>query len=65
MSRPTDAQRGARIAWEIAQEALADLPLFPDLKMTPAARREWQAIAHAVHDELELQAWAAGVCHGD
>ncbi len=53
MSRPTDAERGARIAAGRASAMLnaEHSPLFP-AKLKPAVRREWVSIAEAANEFL-------------
>lgn len=49
MSRPTDAQRGARLAYEVALDALTQPDLFSDAPPTEF----WEAIRAAAFAQLE------------
>lgn len=64
MGRPTDTERGARMAYQAAVEALAGLPLFPDLVMTGDLAGIWLDIQFAAAAELEDQRMARVVLRG-
>lgn len=53
MARPTDTDRGARMAYDLAVSVLAGLPLFPELVVTDELARVWMDIQFAAVDQME------------
>jgi hypothetical protein len=64
MSRPLDAERGARIAYDTAKAVLSPLPLFPSLACTPELAAEWEGILNAARAEIELNEAMAVLRYG-
>ena len=48
MARPTDVERGARIALEVAHGKLMQHPLFPE----PLGEEFWRSVRAAAADQL-------------
>lgn len=71
MSRLTDTERGARLAVEIAGQALFPPPLFPDLKPTPEQSAFWRSVLEAADyqlaecEALRLAQLGVGEAHDD
>lgn len=53
MARTTDTERGARLAYDLAVQALAGLPLFPGLVLTDELARIWMDIQFAALDTMD------------
>lgn len=62
--RPTDTERGARMAYDLAVDALSALPLFLGLVVTGELARVWMDIQFAAVDQMEECRVCREAAHG-
>ena len=62
--RTTDTERGARMAYNLACEALSALPLFLGLIVTGELADIWMGIQFAAVDQMEESRISREAAHG-
>lgn len=62
--RTTDTERGARMAYDLAVQALTGLPLFPGLVLDDELAAVWMDIQFASVDQMEECRICREAAHG-